>query len=166
MRCVIELARAVRTGPGTEVAAHALVLIDEHDAVGPLVGSAGRTDRHAVRVRAMHARHRKVDRLVVGILAHLEMTHAVEPYAGRFGSEGIVVGERAAYLRRCVPLLARRGAGMAADAGIEIDGEAESHRFTRDSARCAVDGRAGPATASSRRTPARCRSRPARTSPL
>ena len=75
------------------------------------------------RVGAVHARHRKVDRLAGGILADFVMPHAVEPHARRICAERLVVGERPTDRRRSVPLLARGGAGVAADAGIQIDDE-------------------------------------------
>src|SRR5690606_38535056 len=56
------LAGAVRTRPGTQLAADALVLVDEHDAVlGALVACPGRTHRHASRRLAMQAGAGEVD---------------------------------------------------------------------------------------------------------
>src|SRR3546814_5379394 len=57
----------------------------------------------------------------------LEAVDAVEPDAGGIGAVGIVVGQR----RRVaggVPLLAVHCAGMAADADVEVDDQAELHR--------------------------------------
>src|SRR5207344_1149615 len=99
-RAFVELARAVRTRPRTQVAAHALVLIDEDDAVAALVRRTGWTDGDARRFLAMQARHRKVDRLRIGVHADLVMPDAVEPDARRLGAVGIVIGERSADRRR------------------------------------------------------------------
>ena len=81
---LVELAHAVRTGPRAVLAADALVVVDEHDAVlGALVARAGRAHRHARRVLAVQARLREVHRLRVRELADLEGLHAVEEGAGR-----------------------------------------------------------------------------------
>ena len=48
-------------------------------------------------------------------------------YAVRVGASGVVVGEGSGNALR-VPLLATRGAGLTADAGVEIDDEAELFR--------------------------------------
>src|SRR5208282_1564761 len=91
----IELARAVRARPCAQVAAHALVLVDEHDAVGAPVRRPGGTYGDAVGVGAVHAGQRKIDRLGVRIVADLVVAHAVEPYAGGLGAEWLIVGKRA-----------------------------------------------------------------------
>src|ERR1041384_8778236 len=58
---VVVFARAIRTGPGAELAADAGVGIDQHDAIGgALVGRAGRTDRDAGRRLAMQAGAREM----------------------------------------------------------------------------------------------------------
>ena len=57
------LARAVRARPRAQLAADALVLVDQHDAVlGALVAGAGRAHRHAGRRLAVQARAREVQR--------------------------------------------------------------------------------------------------------
>ena len=164
---LVELARAVRARPCAQVAAHALVLVDEHDAVGALVRCAGRADADAVGIGAMHARQRKIDRLRRRIVADLVVAHAVEPHARRLGAKRLVVGERTAHLRRSVPLLARDRTGVTPT---QVSRSMTSPSFICqgrkparcDSARRAAGGRCRPAAASRRRTPARCRSRPAR----
>jgi hypothetical protein len=75
----VELARAVGAGPAAVLAADALVVVDQHDAVlGALVAGAGGAHRHAGRVFAVQAALGEVHRLRVGELAHLEGLHAVE----------------------------------------------------------------------------------------
>ena len=55
------LARSVGTGPGTQLAADALVLIDQHDAVlGTLVARAGRADGDAFRCLAVQTGAREM----------------------------------------------------------------------------------------------------------
>src|SRR5215468_3063789 len=78
-RRLVELASAIRPGPGAEVAAHALVLVHQHDSVRPLVGSARRAHGDAVGILAVQARHGEVDRLAGRILAYLVMANAIEP---------------------------------------------------------------------------------------
>src|SRR6266571_2186863 len=89
---LVELARAVRTGPRTQLAADAERGIDENDAV-----------------------------LAV---AHFERVHAIEPHAPGFGLIGTELRQRPGFAER-VPLLAAHHAGVAPDAGIEIDDEPE-----------------------------------------
>src|ERR1700687_3794429 len=123
----VELARTVGTRPRAKIAPHALVLIDEHDAVVTLVRCTGRADGHTVRVGAVHAGHREIDGLACRVFAKLVMPHAIEPDTGRLSAEGLVIGKRPAYWRRSVPFLARGRAGVTAHTGVEIDDEAESH---------------------------------------
>ena len=81
---LVELAHAVRARPRAVLAADALVVVDQHDAVlRALVARTGRADGHARRILAVQARLRKVHRLRVGELADLEGLHAVEEGAGR-----------------------------------------------------------------------------------
>ena len=141
---LIQLAHAVRARPGAVLAADALVVIDQHDAVlGPLVAGAGRAHRHARRILAVQARFREMDRLRVRKLAHLEGLHAVEERAGRIVVVRVEVGERPGATRR-VPFLAARDAGMAADADVEIDDERElaaAHRVRSPLAAAGEDTR-------------------------
>src|ERR1700751_292226 len=118
---VIELARAVGACPGTELAADADRLIDQHDAVfGPLVGSAGRTHGDAVRLLAMQTGFWKVNGSRAFALAFLERMDAVEPHAPGAVGIGAEIGQRSHMTAR-VPFLAGRRAGVAADANVEID---------------------------------------------
>ena len=81
---LVELARAVGAGPRAVLAADALVVVDQHDAVFlALVARAGRAHRHARRVLAVQAALREVDRLGAGEAAGLVGLHAVEEGAGR-----------------------------------------------------------------------------------
>ena len=127
------LARAVRTGPRTQLAADALVLVDQHDAVlGALVRSAGGADRDARRRFAVQARAREVQRrrrLRRGRRDFVRM-HPVEPDADRRVAVRVLVDQRPGDAAG-VPLLARDRAGMAADAGVQVDDEAELARRWR-----------------------------------
>ena len=69
---VVVLARAVRAGPGAQLAADAGVGIDQHDAVlGALEGGAGRADGDAGRLLAMQARAREMHGAARGTFADL-----------------------------------------------------------------------------------------------
>ena len=93
-----------------------------------LVGGAGRADRDARRILAVQARLREMHGLRVRVFADLEGLHAVEERAGGILAVRLEVGERTRRARR-VPFLARRHAGVAADADVEVDDEGElGHR--------------------------------------
>jgi len=62
-----------------------------------------------------------------GAFADLETMDAVEPHAGRFGAVGVEIGQRRGDAAR-VPFLAVDRTGVAADADVEIDDEAEPLR--------------------------------------
>ena len=121
----VVFARAIGAGPGTELAADAGVLVDQHDAVFlALVGCAGRAHGYAGGVLAMQAGTREMDGPAFGAFAGLECVDAVEPDAVRIGAVGIVIRQR----RRMspgVPFLAVHCAGVTADAGVQIDDEAQ-----------------------------------------
>src|SRR3546814_2429307 len=75
----------------------------------------------------MHAGVREVNLSADGFAVLrrlLEAVEEVEPDAGRIGAVGIVVGQRRGMAAH-VPFLAVYGAGMAADADVEIDDEAQ-----------------------------------------
>ena len=55
---------------------------------------------------------------------HLESVHAVQPGARNVGAVGVLVRQRRA-VAAGVPFLAVDDAGMAADADVEVDDEAE-----------------------------------------
>src|SRR6185436_2514499 len=60
---LVELARAVGTGPRAQLAADAEILVDQHDAVlGALERRAGRADRDAGGLGAMQAGPWEMDR--------------------------------------------------------------------------------------------------------
>ena len=67
-----------------------------------------------------------MQRPAVGALAHLEGMHAIEPGAMRISPIRVLVRERRR-IAAGVPFLAVDRAGVAADAGVEID---DSPRFT------------------------------------
>src|SRR5439155_20895577 len=122
---LVELARTVRAGPGAQFAADAERGVDQHDSVlGALVGGTGRTHGYALRLFAMKAVLREIDGAAVLALADLERVHAVEPHAPGLRAVGIELRQRPRLAER-VPLLAARHAGVAADAGVEIDDEPE-----------------------------------------
>src|SRR5207244_11452651 len=114
---LVELARAVRTGPRTQLAADAERGIDENDAVlGAFVGSAGRAHRHAVRLLAMVAVLGKIYGAPVLAVAHFERVHAIEPHAPGLGLIGTELRQGPGFAERGA-LLAAHHAGVAPDAG-------------------------------------------------
>src|SRR5579872_5538951 len=118
--CLVELPRAIRTGPGAELATDADVGIDEYDAVlRALVGRSCRADRHAQGIFAMHAGAGEVHRPGAPRALRLVRVDAIEPNTVRIRAVPVVVGQEAG-LSAGVPLLAVDRAGMAADAGVEI----------------------------------------------
>ena len=122
---VVVLARAVGAGPGAQLAADAGVGIDQHDAVRrALVGGAGRADGDAGRRLAMQTGAREMHGAARRAVAHLVGVHAVEPGAVRIAAVGVLVGQRRG-IAAGVPLLAACRAGLAADAGVEIDHQPE-----------------------------------------
>src|SRR5690606_18017864 len=122
---VVVLARTIGAGPRAELAADARVRVDQHDAVlGPFVGGARWTDRHARRGLAVQARAGEVHRPARRPLPHLVAVDAVEPRPERVGAVGVLVGQRRRVAAR-IPFLAARRAGLAADAGVEVDDEAK-----------------------------------------
>ena len=128
---LVELARAVGAGPGAQLAADADVGVDQHDAVfGALVAGAGGTDGDAGRVLAMQAGAGEVHRAAVRAGAGFVGVHAVEPDAVRVVLIGAEIGQRRG-MAGGVPLLAVYRAGVAADAGVEVDDEAEFFRAGR-----------------------------------
>ena len=132
----IHLARTIGAGPGTQAAADAHILVHQHDAVvGALVGGAGGADGDTGRLLAMQAGFREMHDARLARLAddlpalryHLEGMHAVEPSAGNIRAIGVLVGKGGA-VAAGVPFLAVDHAGMATDAGVEVDDEAELFR--------------------------------------
>ena len=101
-------ARMIGTGHGAGAAAHAQILIDEDDAVGLLLGRAGRTDGHAGRVVTVIAQPREETPLHVRADADLLVVH--------IGAPLVLVPDRGLVLHR-----AGGHAGVAADAGVEVD---------------------------------------------
>ena len=91
---------------------------------GALVGRAGRADGDAGRRLAMQARAREMHGAALRAVADLVGMHAVEPGAVRIAAVGVLVGQRRG-IAAGVPLLAACRAGLAADAGVEIDHQAE-----------------------------------------
>src|SRR3712207_3487004 len=124
-RVLVHLPRAVGAGPGAEAAADAGLGVDQHDPVlGALVGGAGRADGDAGGVLAVEAGPREVDGAPPIALAGFVGVDAVEPHALGARGVGVEVRQRRA-VAGGVPLLAVHRAGLASDAGIEVDDEAE-----------------------------------------
>ena len=121
----VQLARTVGAGPGAQAAADAEIGVHQHDAVlGALVGGAGRADGDAGGLGAVQAGAGEVDRAAAAVALGLEAVDAVEPGAVGGGAVGVRVGERAG-VAAGVPGLAGRDAGVAADAGVEVDDQAQ-----------------------------------------
>ena len=99
-------AHAVGASHDAVLAADALAVVNQHHAVLALVAGAGGAHVHALRVVAMLARHGQVVHLQVGI-------------GSRRAHRQHLVVERAQ--PHVVLLLAHDGAGVAADAAIEVD---------------------------------------------
>ena len=118
--------RARRRGrPRSTACSRCRSRVDQHDAVlGALVGGAGRAHRDAGRLLAMQARVREMHGARALALAFLERMDAVEPHPPGALAIGVEIGQRRR-VAAAVPFLAGGRAGMAADADIEIDDEAE-----------------------------------------
>ena len=123
----VHLAGAVGAGPGAEAAADAVLLVDEDDAVlGALEAGAGGADGDARGVGAVEAGLGEVDDPGrAGVGDGLEAVDVVEEGAIGVGAVGVAVGEGREAAARRVPFLAGDDAGVAADAGVEVDDEAE-----------------------------------------
>src|SRR6185437_8119857 len=122
---LVIFACAIGARPGAQLAADAEIFVDQHDAVlGALEAGAGRAHGDTGRVVAMETGFGEIDGAPLRAMADLEGVDAVEPDAVRLGIVRGQVGERPG-AAASVPLLAGDGAGMAADADIEIDDEAE-----------------------------------------
>ena len=120
-RALIELARAVRARPRAVVAADALVVVDEHDAVAALVARAGRDTRGRRRLPRNAGTTSGSGSSSCPESARPRSVWTRLKRRRRARAVGVVVGERAADRRCAVPFLARGGAGVAADADVEID---------------------------------------------
>jgi hypothetical protein len=121
----VVFARAVRARPRAQLAADADVRVDQHDAVfGALVAGAGRAHGHAGRRFAVQARAREMQCAAVLALAGFVAVDAVEPRPHRIRAVGVDVRQRRRITLR-VPLLARGGARLAANAGVEVDDQAQ-----------------------------------------
>ena len=95
LRCSSSSRTPYGTRPRAVLAADALVVVDQHDAVlRALVARARRAHRHARRILAVQAGLREVHGLRVRELADLERLHAVEEGAGRILVVGPLVRER------------------------------------------------------------------------
>ena len=122
---LVELARAIRTRPGAQLAADTDVGVDQHDAVlGPLVAGAGGTDRDAGGLLAVQAGPRKMHGAALGAGARLVGVHAIQPDAVWMILISVEIRQRRG-MARGVPLLAVHRAGVAANTGVQVDDEAE-----------------------------------------
>src|SRR2546430_1766649 len=121
----VEFPRAIRAGPGAQLAADADRLVDQHDPVlGALVGGPRRAHANASRLLTMQTRLREIDRSRALSVALLEGVDAVEPDAPGAGTIRVEIGQRR-HMAAGIPFLAGRGAGLAADTDIEVDDEPE-----------------------------------------
>src|SRR4029077_13972068 len=117
--------RAIRAGPGAQLAADADRLVDQHNPVlGALVGGPGRAHGNASRLLEMQARFGEIDRSRTLAVAFLEGVDAVEPDAPGARTIRVEIGQRP-HMAGGIPFLAGRGAGLAADADVEVDDEPE-----------------------------------------
>src|SRR5262245_23568545 len=141
----VVLARPVRAGPGAQLAADTGVGIDQHDAVlRPFVGGARRAHSDTVGFLAMQARAGKIHGPTLCALASLKSVDAIKPGAMRIGAVGVLIGERGR-IPASIPFLAAGRTGVAPDAGIEVDDQAQlrlscggkrGHRSTPSRAGC------------------------------
>jgi hypothetical protein len=122
----VHLAGTVRAGPGAQAAADAIALVDQNDAVlDPLVAGTRRADGDTGRILAMQAGFWEMHKLRGTLRGlHLVAVDAVEESARGGGAIGVLIAERGAVILG-VPALAGDHAGVAADAGIEVDDKAE-----------------------------------------
>ena len=118
---VVIFAGTIGAGPGAEFAANAGFGVDQNDAVFlAFVTRTCGTNSDAGGVFAMQTRAWHVDNTSISFIA----VDAVQPHAHGFGGAWFVVGQGGGDALR-VPLLAGCGAGLAADAGVEVDDEAQ-----------------------------------------
>src|SRR5262249_24987303 len=128
----VEVARAVGTGGHAAAAAHAAVVVDDHDAVGLLPGGLHRAHLGARRVATVVALHGHVE---VALARH-RLGAVIE--VGVVGVAAVLLVHRhhAAPLdlgsaRLVVLLHARIHAATAADAAREVEAVAERHALLR-----------------------------------
>jgi len=110
-----------QAGPGAVFTANAFVVIDQHDAVlHTLVARAGGADRHTGRVFAMQAALGEMDSVRAREFTGLVGLDPVEKSTRGVGAIGVQIGQRTG-AARCVPLLARGHASLAAHAHIQVN---------------------------------------------
>src|SRR5207249_708766 len=98
-------------------------LVDQNDPVlGALVRRAGWAHGDASRFFAVQTGFWEIDRPRRGSVTLLEGMDTVEPHAPGALAIGIEIGKRG-HVAAGIPLLAGSGAGVAADADIEVDDE-------------------------------------------
>src|SRR5262249_4296638 len=92
--------------------------------LGTLVGGAGRAHGDTGRLFAMQAGFWEIDGARTLPFAFLVGVDAVEPHPPGLGTIGVEIGQRPESAAG-IPLLARGGAGVAADTDVEVDDEPE-----------------------------------------
>ena len=119
---LVHLARPIRAGPGAKAAADAVRLIHQNNSVlDPLVAGTGGADGDAWCILAMQAGFGKMKELSRAVRRlHLIAVDTVEKGAGWVFPIGTLIAERRAVILG-VPALAGYHAGMAADAGVQIN---------------------------------------------
>ena len=120
---LIKLPDAVRTGPGAVLAANALVIVNQHNAIFlTLVRRSGRTHRDTGWILAMQTGLWKMYGLSAGINTGFISLYTVEEGPRWIGIIGVLIDQRTGSTGG-IPLLAGSHAGMTANADIEIDGK-------------------------------------------
>ena len=125
-RVLIQLARAVGTGPCAQATADAFVLIHQHNPIFfAFVTGPGWADGYARCVFAMQAGFREMHGLCRAFLwRDLIAEHAVQERPGGIRAVRVHIRQWRAIIL-CVPPLTGGHAAMAADTGIKVDHQAE-----------------------------------------
>ena len=117
----VDLAHAIRAGPGAVAATDTLVIVYQYDTVIlAFVTGAGRTYRHTGRIFTMKTAFGKMNGFGIGKFANLVSLYAIEKCPGRIGAIRVVIAHRS---RRTggVPFLTGSYACVTTNADVEID---------------------------------------------
>ena len=118
---LIQFACTVRAGPGAVLAADALVVINQHNAILlALVTGASGADRDTRCVFTVQTTLGEVQGLGVGELTDLKGLHPVEEGAGRILGKRIVIKQRAGGSGG-IPLFTAGHTRVAADADVKVN---------------------------------------------
>jgi hypothetical protein len=119
----LRLSDTVWAGPGAVFATNTLVVIDQYYAIFlTLVGCPGRTYWDAGRIFTVQTGFWEMYGLGIGINTGFIGLHAIKESTRRICIIRILIHQRPGRTGG-IPLLARRHAGMAADANVEVDDE-------------------------------------------